>query len=165
MHTRRFAITVLVSLASTVALAGDWVGRWVLVEQYYNDGGHNFATGAPALALTFEQGPASAGAGPGVPAGRVEFSGWTVPWPAWFAPDGPAALERREVRVENGRLVGTYRVAPTAGDETTLVVTETCATRDDDRLSCKVAVAFERGGVRAGGFTWTRVFVREGAAR
>ena len=139
-----------------LATTGGLAGRWKLVEQRYEGGGDNFARGAPGFVLEFTDDGVSA-------AGRVRFAGWEAAWPVWPAPYGPAHASAASISVDRARAAirSSYRVDPAPGDDTFLVVTESCAVRDDDRLGCEVRVQFERAGVTAGGFTWHRVFVRE----
>ncbi len=128
-------------------------GRWRLVEQRYNGGGHNFAEGGPASWLVVAPDGSA----------TVETAAWRAAWPAWAGPDGPAPLSSSRVLAAGpARLDAEYRVAPAPGDDTELAVRETCTPADGDRLSCVLAVRFAPPGREAGGFTWTRVYAREG---
>ncbi len=144
-------------LAATAAAPAQVAGDWRLVEQHYNGGGDNFASGAPELRVRF------APAGTDAP-GTVSFDGWTAAWPAWLAPAGAAALDAVTVRrADDGSAIeADYRVRPAPGDDTWLVVHESCRATAPETLACAVEVGFERAGVRRGGFTWQRVFARVG---
>lgn len=142
------------------ALAGTGLaGRWTLVEQRYEGGGHDFAGGF-RLRLAFDPG----GARGTVTAEPADEPAWSAPWPAWPGPDGPAPLLRVQVRrPADGVIEAEYTVPPAPGDDTRLNVVERCAAETADRLRCEVRVRFRRGEADAGGFTWTRVFAREDA--
>ena len=142
------SMVVSLLLAAIAPTPAQVAGEWRLVEQHYNGGGDNFADGAPELRVRF----AAAGSGA---ADTVTFDGWTAAWPAWLAPGGAAALDAVTVRraEDGGAIEADYRVRPAAGDDTWLVVHESCRATAPATLACAVEVGFERAGVRRGGFT------------
>ena len=158
---RRVVLSLAVVGGAIAALAGDptgaVLGGWRLVEQFYNDGGRNFANLAPAYTMVLRD------AGGGRIVGAVSHDGWSGDWPVWPTPNGPALLTDVVVRRfgDKQSFEAEYRVAPAPGDDTFLKVRETCTLESVDRLRCDVRVRFERGGQEAGGFTWRRLFARE----
>lgn len=154
------AIVGLVGALLPLAWAGgdqDFSGTWRMVEQRYNGGGHNFAEGNPELRLIFVRTATGW-------TGRVLFEGRESAWPVWLAPAGPAPLIASRVTAdpEGAGITAEYRVAPAAGDDTFLEVKEHCRGTGTGRMTCTVEVTFEREGIPRGGFTWERIFAREG---
>ena len=129
-------------------------GEWRLVEQTYGRGGHNFAQGAD-LRLTFRR------AATGL-AATVALEGRSAPFPAYFGPEGPVPLTAARWTVDSDERGATaeYVVAPAAGDDTSLRVTERYRIDDDGLLRGEMSVRFERAGEVRGGFTWRRTFAR-----
>lgn len=157
-----FLLSLMLALPAGLAFAGGPVGgfsgRWLLTEQYYNGGKHNFAADAPALRLILQQDVRGV-------AGTMLYDDWSATWPAWPTPDGPALLgPGTVVRLLPGgqQVQAEFQVLPAPGDETTLRVRETCTLETADRMRCDVQVSFDRAGQSGGGFTWRRIFAREG---
>ncbi len=150
------ALAAAVLLLVPPAVAAGLDGTWVLERQVYGEGEHNFARADRPFRLSFRRAPAGLSA-------RAEREGAGAPWPCWFSPEGPVAVEDvRVVPAPDGRgVTAAYRVPPAPGDDTWLVVTEWYRVTDDDRLEGEVHVRFERRGVLRGGFTWRRTFRRE----
>ncbi len=157
MRTLRVVLTA-VSLLATLPLglaAGDsLIGGWTLIEQYYEEGRHNFHGPEDALGVAFHLDGANL-------AGVVAFEGRSAPWPAYPIPNGFAGIRDAQIRIEPDlrSAVANYRVLPAAGDDTTLVIEERWRLHED-RLLCELKIRFERGGELRGGFTWHRVFRR-----
>lgn len=131
-------------------------GSWRLVEQYYGSGQKNFVDPGEPYRLTLSLDADAV-------RGQVSLSGRPAPWPAYFGPDGPRAVQEVVVAPDADRLGARaeFRVPPAPGDETWLVVSETLRVRPDGRLDASMTVTFEREGEQRGSFTWRRVFARE----
>lgn len=134
-------------------------GNWRLAEQYYGEGEFNFhGSGEGALGIVFrpEEGRLL---------GTVTWEGGEAPWPAYPTPAGAAHLGAVEARVapDMRSAFARYRVPPAPGDDTTLLVEESWRLDQEGRLLCDVKVRFEREGRTRGGFTWHRVYRREGS--
>jgi hypothetical protein len=106
---------LLVGLVSAAA-AGSIEGRWVLVEQYYGDGGSNLvsATDEP-LHLSFVRDVAGLH---GLLWRGADRAG-ALRWPALLGDDeaGPVSIERLALPADESGIDATYTVAPSATDD------------------------------------------------
>lgn len=168
---RSLCITVALALAAGLAPAaalaqagdapagsGSLLGSWRLLTQRYEAGEHNFAPGdAEPVVLSFAQDA-------GAVVARVSGFGQSGAWPLYPSPTGPAALDDVQVRIapDLRSATASYRVLPPVGDDTALRVVESYRIDDDGRLAGTMTIRFERQGEERGGYTWTRVFAREG---
>ncbi|UCF66903.1 MAG: hypothetical protein JSV80_14125 [Acidobacteriota bacterium] len=147
---------VLLGIAPT--LPGSLEGDWRLVEQYYNEGRHNFVDPADELRLSFSTRE-------GLLVGEVAWAGGLGSWPVYLIPDGFASIDdvTRFFDADSGTARANYRVRPAPGDDLWLVVEESYRLdpADDSRLLGTIHIAFERDGKRRGEFMWHRVFARE----
>jgi len=144
-------LLILTTLVAAPSGTGTLEGRWVLVEQTYEQGSNNLADGERPLHLELRPGPQ--GWGGRIWAGDDEAG--ALPWPAFRAgraPAPPRIVERNEDPA--GREIAVrYRVAvePESGFE--IEVTETYRLADDGTLAGTMKVLFltpdgERGSYR-----------------
>jgi hypothetical protein len=158
MRRRRFRLALLASLLLLASIApspaGDeLLGRWLLVEQTYEEGERDLLqTEAPPV-LRFERSTSGV-------RGTLTWEGRSSAWPAYPIPDGFATIENVEVRRgDDGRsITARYRVRPAEGDDTWLRVVESYDVTADGRLGGVMRIEFVRGGETRGGFTWHRSF-------
>ncbi len=156
----RTCCVLLAGLAAGLALAeppATIVGTWRLAEQTYERGQRNLAPQDPPTRLVVR-----------ATATGVEVTtathGLQGRWPLYPSPDGPRPLERVVVWSDPSRreLAARYVVLPVEGDDTRLEVTESYRIDERGRLVGTMTLHFVRRGEDRGGFTWKRVFVREG---
>ena len=137
MRRRRSIPTAALLLVGALATglpaaqSGTIDGRWLLVEQRYERGGHNFAEGqgeAP-LVLTFDRRQ-------GTLVGQLHWNGHLAGWPAYPGPDGAAPIDEVErwISPDGQRASASYRVLPAAGDDTYLRIEERYELDGPDRL-------------------------------
>lgn len=160
---RVVAACLLLAIAAPGAVAAplpaEIEGRWVLVEQRYQDGGVNLAVSDPALHLEI----AAEG---GEIVGRLQAGSdpeSSFPWPAALAGGSPLDLEVVERRGDpDGRgILARYRIRPNAADDLVLDVVERYRVVDDGgALEGTVEIRFVGGTSNRGGYTLHRRFER-----
>ena len=152
---------LLVGLLAGLALAeppATIVGTWRLAEQTYERGQRNLAPQDPPTRLVVR----ATATGVAV---TITTHGLQGAWPLYPSPDGPRPLEHVRTWSDPARreLAARYVVLPVEGDDTRLEVTESYRIDEHGRLAGTMTLHLVRRGEDRGGFTWKRLFVREGS--
>lgn len=161
---RHRVVMGLVALAAIgaghAAPAAGIEGRWVLVEQRYENGPANLAVAASPVRLEVSRSR-----------GRLEAWIWAgterssaVPWPAFVGDEGPlpTRVAARVLDPVAGEIESRYEVRPSAEDDLVLEIVERYVLASEgSSLTGTMVVRFTGGVSHRGGFTLHRTFERE----
>jgi hypothetical protein len=151
------AVVTIVAAVSTSIAGATLEGRWRLIEQRYESGQADLVRGDSPLHLEFV-----------LDGGKLKGKAWggseragARDWPTVGATE-----DERQIRIERfeqtvDRVKVHYRVAPVAGDDLYLEITEDYqVTADGQNLAGSATIVFRRGGERKGSYTLHRRFER-----
>lgn len=156
--TKSLTCAFLAAVAALAPVYAGVEGRWVLIEQTYQEGGRNLAPDEEPVRLELASGPSG-------PSGRIwvgSSEAASLPWPSIVVEGKPLPVTVRSlVRTPLGGISVSYAVTPAEGGDLVLEIRETYESGEtDDVLFGTIEVRFTGGEHHRGGYTLHRRFER-----